>query len=143
MMLPHDRYRAYLETLTPETLVSIGDHVSDDVRFRDPFNDVRGVANLRQIFEHMFQTVGQVRFDIHHCLADGNTCLMQWTFHARLRQKPWSFEGSSRITFDGTGKVIEHIDYWDAARDLYEHFPLIGWLLSRIRRKIGKASEAH
>ena len=43
MTPPHDRYRRYLETLTPETLKAISDYVTEDVRFKDPFNDVRGV----------------------------------------------------------------------------------------------------
>jgi hypothetical protein len=42
-----DHYRQYLETLTPATLDFLGDYVTDDVRFRDPFNDVRGAAASR------------------------------------------------------------------------------------------------
>ena len=33
---PHERYRQYLESLTPESLGRLEEHVAEGVRFRDP-----------------------------------------------------------------------------------------------------------
>jgi steroid Delta-isomerase len=133
---PVENYRLFLETLTPGTLERLADYVAADVRFADPFNDVRGVGAMTRVFRHMFDNLGAVRFRIRHCVADGRTCLMAWRFEARLRGKPWAFDGMSLVRFDGDGKVVEHVDHWDAGRDFYERLPLIGGILRRLRRRV-------
>jgi len=62
MTAPHERYRRYLKTLTLETLDALPDYVIDDVRFKDPFNDVHGADAMHRVFRHMFDNVGNVRF---------------------------------------------------------------------------------
>jgi predicted ester cyclase len=136
MNTPHDRYRTYLETLTPETLAEISAYVTDDVRFKDPFNDTRGVDAMSRVFRHMFENVEDVNFDIHEMLAEGSVCLMAWHFGGKLSGKSWNFDGTSIIRFAEDGRVVEHIDHWDAGRNFYEHLPLIGWLLSAVRRRL-------
>lgn len=140
MTAPHERYRRFLESLTPESLPGLAEQVTPDVRFKDPFNDVRGVEAMGAVFAHMFETFGQVRFTVHHALAEDEVCLMAWRFESRLRGKPWAFEGTSLLRFAADGRVAEHSDYWDAARDFYERFPVIGWPLAAARRALGRRS---
>ena len=42
----------------------------------------------------------------------------------------------SELHFDEAGTLRAHIDHWDAAGQLYEKLPGIGWLLRRIRRRL-------
>jgi steroid delta-isomerase len=132
----HERYRRYLETLTPESLAQLSVHVTPDVRFKDPFNDVRGVESMAAIFQHMFENIPEVRFTVRHVMAEGDNCLMTWRFEGKLRGRAWGFDGASALRFAPDGRVAEHIDYWDAAENFYEHLPLIGCLLRRIRRRL-------
>ena len=136
MNTPQDRYRTYLETLTPESLAEISAYVTDDVRFKDPFNDTRGVDAMSRVFRHMFENVEDVNFDIHEMLAEGSVCLMAWRFGGRLSGKSWNFDGTSVIRFAEDGRVAEHVDHWDAGRDFYERLPLIGWLFATVRRRL-------
>ncbi len=131
-----DRYRHYLETLTPQTLDALGDHVAVDVRFKDPFNDVRGLNAMRRVFEHMFKNVSGIRFTVHGMAQDGATCFMNWRFAGRLGKREWVFDGASVITLGADGKVVSHIDHWDAASAFYERLPVIGWLLAWIRGRL-------
>jgi len=133
---PHERYRRYLETLTPEALARLSDHVTADVRFKDPFNDVRGVDAMERVFRHMFANVQGIRFRIHHAAMDGDRCLMQWRFEGTLRCGSWAFDGASKLRIAPDGRVAEHIDYWDAAENFYQRLPIIGWALSRIRHRL-------
>ncbi|MDX1425375.1 MAG: nuclear transport factor 2 family protein, partial [Kiloniellales bacterium] len=48
-------YANFYETLTPESLERLDALCAADVRFRDPFNDVSGVAAYRAILADMFQ----------------------------------------------------------------------------------------
>ena len=136
MTAPHERYRRYLETLSPDTLGDLAEYVTDDVRFCDPFNDVRGVDAMGRVFRHMFESVKDIRFRVHHMAMDGETCLMDWTFEGRLSGRFWVFDGTSVVTFSADGRVSDHIDHWDAGANFYERLPIIGWLLSRVRRRL-------
>lgn len=136
MSTPQDRYRTYLETLSVESLAEISTYVIENVRFKDPFNDTRGVDAMSRVFRHMFENVQDINFEVHEMLVEGSVCLMAWRFEGRLSGKPWCFDGTSVIQFAEDGRVAEHIDHWDAAGDFYERLPLIGWLLSTLRRRL-------
>jgi steroid Delta-isomerase len=131
-----ERYLSYLETLTPEKLVSLPNYVTDDVRFKDPFNDVTGIDAMRRVFDHMFRNVKDIRFSVRHVLGDQDYCLMTWRFQGMLRGKPWAFDGTSMIRFAPDGRVAEHIDYWDAASEFYQRLPVIGPMISWVRRRL-------
>lgn len=131
-----ERYCAYLESLTPATLKYLDQYVSADVHFRDPFNDVTGINRMRAIFEDMFENISNIEFVIADRLTQNQTTIITWTLSGVLLKKSWSVEGASKLTFDDDGLLTAHIDYWDAAGGLYEHFPVVGWLPRVLRRKL-------
>lgn len=131
-----DRYVAYLEALDPKTLADIGDYVTDDVRFADPFNDVRGCEKMVRIFEEMFENVGPVTFVVSRRMIEGDHAFISWQFSGTLLRKPWSFEGMSELTFAADGRVSSHIDRWDSGSSFWERMPVIGWLLRRMKRRL-------
>ena len=133
---PHERYRRFLETLTPASLDALREHVTADVHFKDPFNDVHNEADMARVFRHMFENVRDIRFVVHTTMAEDDRCLMAWRFEGRLRGRPWAFDGMSTLRFAEDGRVCEHIDYWDAAGTFYERLPIIGWLLATLRRRL-------
>ena len=132
----HDRYRRYLEDLSSATLGDLETYVTADVRFKDPFNDVRGVDAMRRIFQHMFENVQDVKFRAQDMASEGPMCFMSWRFEGKLRGNPWAFDGASIIRFAEDGRVTEHIDHWDAGGDFYERLPIIGSLLAFLRRRL-------
>ena len=66
MNASHQRYREYLENLSPGSLVELATSLTEDVHFKNPFNDVRGVAAMRRVFQHMFANIG----DLFCCVRD-------------------------------------------------------------------------
>lgn len=132
----HQRYRHFLETLTAKRLDRLAEIVDADVRFVDPFNDVRGADEMARVFQHMFDNVSDVQFSVRHMSSDGLTCLMDWHFKGRLRGSNWAFDGASVIQFGNDGRVRSHVDYWDAAQNFYERIPFIGRLLAAVRQQI-------
>jgi steroid delta-isomerase len=132
----HEAYRRYLETLSPSSLENLAAFVTPDVRFKDPFNDVRGVAAMQRVLTHMFDAVGPVFFRVTEMVSDKDSCMMHWRFSGTLRDSPWVFDGMTVVRFDGNGRVCEHIDYWDAAGAFYERLPAIGALLRWLRTRL-------
>ena len=52
-----DKYVLYLETLNSSTINLLDDYVAENVRFKDPFNDVMGSERMKAAFLHMFDNV--------------------------------------------------------------------------------------
>ncbi len=138
---PADAYIRFYEELGPDTVDRLREVASDDVRFRDPFNDVTGLEAYRRLLVKMYDTLPDAKFIVTHQSVDGDTCFIRWRSEATLRGKPWIVEGMSELRFAPDGKVREHIDHWDAAGQFYERFPIIGSMIRFIRRRVAKAHQ--
>ncbi|GJI99932.1 hypothetical protein RugamoR64_04710 [Duganella rhizosphaerae] len=128
---------AWYAALTPDTVPQAGKFYAADAQFRDPFNDVRGIAAIEAIFRHMFTHTEQPRFIIGERMAQGDQAFVTWLFVFSLRGVPYRIEGGSHLRFNQAGLVISHRDYWDAAEELLQKLPLVGapirWLRGRFR----------
>lgn len=127
------------QTLTPERVAQLGTLYAPHARFKDPFNDVQGVAEIIRIFEHMYQTLEQPRFQVTQRIVDGSQCFLTWEFHFAFRRfHPGVAQcilGGSHLVLDAQGRIVLHRDYWDAAEELYEKMPLLGALMRWLKRR--------
>ncbi|MES2264698.1 MAG: nuclear transport factor 2 family protein [Pseudomonadota bacterium] len=128
---------AWYAGLTPHTVARAGEFYAADAQFRDPFNDVRGVAAIKAIFRHMFAHTEEPRFVIGERIVQGDQAFVTWLFVFRLHGVPYQIAGGSHLRFNPAGLVVMHRDYWDAAEELLAKLPLIGapirWLRARFR----------
>ena len=129
-------YAKFLEGLNAENLPTLADHVTPDVRFVDPFNDVKGVDHMTRVFAAVFAEVGPVQFSVTEAHGNFDAGMIAWHFEAQLRGEAWVFDGTSVLKFSSDGRVYEHIDHWDAAACFYARLPVIGWLLAALRRRL-------
>ena len=135
------RYIRFYETLTAESLKGIDACFTPDATFKDPFNAVKGIDKIRLVFEDMFKTIGQPDFKVHDSAWSAENegqAYMRWTFKYRVQGKGalLSVDGASWMVFGIDGRVVSHVDHWDAAQGLYEHLPVIGWVLRSIRKRV-------
>ena len=129
---------AFYEALTPELLKRLDAVYADDARFIDPFNDVSGVAAIRRVFEHMFETLDAPRFQIVLTVTEGYHCFLLWNFRFRRKGRANAslIHGSTHVRFAADGRIAWHRDYWDPAREVYEFVPLLGALMRWLRRRL-------
>ncbi len=132
----------WFENLTPASLGQLSEFYAAEAQFKDPFNEVQGVAAIRNIFNHLFTQVADPRFVIGSRFSGADGTMLRWDFHFRTRgplsKKAIVVRGVSHLRFDISGKVTWHRDYWDASEELYAKLPLIGGLM-RSRQRIGRA----
>lgn len=126
----------FYATLTPASLAQLGYFYAPDARFRDPFNDVVGLPAIERIFRHMFASLAHPRFEVTNCLCDGREAMLGWIFRFGSGRGAREIRGVSHLRFDESGRVVEHIDHWDAARQLYETIPALGTVLRAVRRRL-------
>ena len=128
----------FFEQLTPSSVARFPEFYGADAWFKDPFNEVQGVAAIQRIFSHMFTQVGAPRFIVTGKVADADGALLIWEFHCLIRvwgrERPQVMRGVSHLKFDNQGRVNYHRDYWDAAEELYMKLPLVGTLMRGLRR---------
>jgi len=131
--------------MTEADIARIPDVFASDARFKDPFSDLRGHDRLRRLFTAMLRDVRDYRLVVDEHVMNGETGWLKWTMSGHVRAlgaERWVVTGVSIIRFDDEGKVSEHVDYWDAAGQMYERLPVIGWILRRIRGRFAAHSAA-
>jgi hypothetical protein len=130
---------AYFENLSPASVAQLGQLYAPQARFKDPFNDVTGLPDIRRIFDHMFVALIAPRFVVTQQIAQGAQCFLTWEFRFQFRGYHAGQEqvilGASHLVFDAQGLVTLHRDYWDAAEELYEKLPLVGSLMRWLKRR--------
>ena len=130
---------AYFENLSPASVAHIGQYYAAQARFKDPFNEVTGIPDIRRIFEHMFVALIAPRFVVTQQIGQGEQCFLTWEFRFQFRNYRVGTEqvilGASHLVFDARGLVVLHRDYWDAAEELYEKLPLVGSLMRWLKRR--------
>lgn len=131
----HD-YFAFFEALTPSGLDRLPSHLDSEARFKDPFNDVHGIDEIRRVFKHMFKVCDNPQFLVSEWALRENVAFVQWRFtYSRKHHDKRSdaIEGVSRIQFNADGMVTEHLDFWDPAEHIYQKLPVIGGLFRWLR----------
>lgn len=134
------RYVELFESLTPENVNQFKTLVTDDVRFADPFNDVRGFSKMNEILSDMFERSEDPSFKVYEWFEQPGFAYIRWEFRAKLPVLGvFKTVGVSRLSLNEKGLVSEHLDFWDSA-PLYMKLPLIGRILNKIRAKMALPS---
>ena len=130
-------YGRYFENLTPDTLPEIARIATPDMRFRDPFNDVRGIDNVVRLLGTMYAH-GTPRFEILDRALGQSAGYILWRFtnDPGGGRAPLMITGMSEIHFAPDGRISEHIDHWDSGGQFYERIPVLGWLIRLVRKRL-------
>ena len=122
-----NNYLNLFSNLNKENIKKFDDLVVKDIIFIDPFNNIKGLDNFKNIFYHMFDTVEEPKFDIVDYAQNKDHIFLKWkmTFYAFKASQ--TIEGMSDITLNKEGKVISHLDYWDSLNGIFIKLPFLGF----------------
>ena len=135
------RIVARFENLSVQDLPLLAEIYTPDARFKDPFNEVQGVAAIQRIFAHMFESLDGPRFVIRERIVQGEQCFLSWDFIFRMKRfstEEQVIRGGSHLRLAADGRIAVHRDYWDAAEELYEKLPLLGALMRWLKRRANR-----
>jgi steroid delta-isomerase len=135
------RVRAFYEALGPASLDRMDAVYAPDAWFRDPFNEVRGLPEIRRIFAQMFEHLDDCRFTFIDEAVDENGAFLTWDMTFRIRRlsprETRRIHGATHLRFAPDGRIAYHRDYWDAADELYAKLPVIGPVMRWLKRRLG------
>ena len=132
-----DKLIHFFESISQENTVDLKQIYTDDVFFKDPFNEVNGIQQVITIFDHMFRQLDQPRFVVTTHVHQGDQAFLTWDFlfkMKRFNRNEQCIRGASHIRFAADGRVSYHRDYWDVAEELYEKLPLIGSVMRGLKK---------
>ncbi|WP_411885575.1 nuclear transport factor 2 family protein [Polaromonas sp. YR568] len=134
-----DRIANTFQLLTPAGVETLGAIYAPDARFKDPFNDVQGLAAIQHVFRHMYESLENPRFVVTGRIVQDAQCFLTWEFHFAFKSfqqgRAQRILGGSHLVLDGEGRITLHRDYWDAAEELYEKLPVVGSLMRWLKRR--------
>lgn len=96
------------------------DMYAENVYFKDPMNEFRGVEQYRQMIGFIEQWFRDIALELHDVeQPQANTIITRWTL-CFTAPTPWqpriSIPGWSELQLNSAGLICSHIDYWNYSR---------------------------
>ena len=130
-------YVQLFEEISQERLIGIEAFISDDIHFKDPFNELNGIKQFRRLLVKTLRDVKNPQFNVTHKAWSNGVLFLRWSFNGKVKfLGHWNIEGMSEIQFNSDGLVNEHIDYWDASENFYNKIPFLGTIIQIIRKRL-------
>lgn len=96
----------------------------DNIIFQDSIQRIEGKAKFVAMCNRLAKRCKSLKMDISHIVKMDNIVMMDWKMTMSFRvfpEKP--IYGSTRLTFDHEGLIIEQRDYYDLWGDIYDGIP--------------------
>ncbi|MFC3033803.1 nuclear transport factor 2 family protein [Pseudoalteromonas fenneropenaei] len=136
-----ERFVTLYNQLNRENLATLAQIYSDSIEFRDPLHRIVGLNALHEYFSAMYENTQSVQFTLNDSTDAGDKAFIYWQMrfsHKRLRRgQPIVVEGHSQLYFAGD-KVCYHRDYFDVGSMLYEHLPLLGCVVRKLKARVAQ-----
>jgi ketosteroid isomerase-like protein len=139
-MLPTvlQRFSEVYTHLTKDQLSALKTVYSPEIEFQDPLHQVHGYAAFEAYFRALYSNLESCRFEIQQLFYQDNQACVIWTMHFVHPQlnsgKPVKVEGASHLQFN-EDYIEKHRDYTDLGQMLYEHIPVVGWVIRGIKSR--------
>ncbi|WP_422480961.1 nuclear transport factor 2 family protein [Pleomorphochaeta sp. DL1XJH-081] len=99
----------------------------EDILFRDSVQIIHGIEEFKAMTERLIARSNDLKMEINHTAQNDNTIFLEWEMTLSFKKYPnSSIYGSSRVTLDENGKIIEQRDYYDLWGDIFDNIPRFG-----------------
>ena len=138
-MTPLQQFLTLYTDLSDYSAGQLAKVYSDDVEFIDPVTTHQGLTAVEAYFERLLLNCQSCVFEIQSASIQGGAGHVSWIMrfqHRRLKNgKSIAVEGFSLLNFHN-GKVNRQQDYYDMGAMIYEHVPMVGPIVSALRRRL-------
>jgi len=131
------RFKDNFRDLKKADWSQLGELYSDDILFKDPVHEIRGLVTLEDYFTTLCAELNDCRFEYLDQLECDNACYVKWIMHfthPKLGKDPIDVRGVSHIRW--SDKIDFQEDFYDMGAMLYEQLPVLGnvtrWLRVRL-----------
>jgi hypothetical protein len=114
-------------------------YYDNNIYFRDSIQEIRGIKEFTAMTERLTKRSKDLKMKIVNAVMDENILFIEWEMTLSFKKYPSSvLYGSSRLTINNEGKIIEQRDYYDLWGDIFDNIPRFGKAFRKfMKRKFG------
>jgi hypothetical protein len=132
-----EQFKHCFQDLGKANLSQLSDIYANDVVFKDPVHEIRGLVGLEDYLTTLCPDLSHYRLEYLDELISEHSAYIKWVMHSKhpkLGEKMINVRGVSHLQF--SDKVDFHEDFYDMGAKLYEQIPVLGnvtrWLKLRL-----------
>ena len=114
-------------------------YYDNEIYFRDSIQKLWGMEEFRAMTERLTNRSNDLKMNIVRTAQQGKDIFIEWEMTIKYKRNPSSvLYGTSRVTLNDEGKIIEQRDYYDLWGDIFDNIPRFGKAYRRfMKRKFG------
>ena len=108
----------------------------ENIYFRDSIQELHGMNDFKAMTERLTTRSKDLKMKIVKAVMQKGVVFIEWEMTIGFKKYPNSIMyGSSRLTINDDGKIIEQRDYYDLWGDIFDNIPRFGKAYRRFMRK--------
>ncbi|MBT0585832.1 nuclear transport factor 2 family protein [Alteromonas oceanisediminis] len=146
-MTPIEKFERFYLQLQSKDISNIGDVYADDIELVDPIATHHGLDTVTQYFGKLLKGTRECEFKILSILPtsaqDANHSTYDYVVEWKMSFSAKKLKANKVIQVDGVTllktsdtHVIYHRDYYDMGQLVYEHVPLLGHIVRRLKEQL-------
>jgi hypothetical protein len=114
-------------------------YYDDNIYFRDSIQEIHGIDLFKEMTERLTERSKDLTMHIVRAIMEDHVIFIEWEMTISFKKRPSSvLYGTSRVTINDKGKIIEQRDYYDLWGDIFDNIPRFGKAYRRFMfRKFG------
>ena len=124
----------------PDFRTRIREVYAEDAFFNDTLKTVRGAEEIEDYLAASADAIEKGTVEFLDLVADDGNYYFRWKMTIRFKRFARGEDkhsvGMTHVRFDREGKVVLHQDFWDSSGGLFEHVPVLGWMLRRAKKRL-------
>ena len=111
-------------------------YYDENIRFRDSVQELRGIEEFVAMTRRLTDRSKDLSMNILRVVQQDRDIFIEWEMTIKFKKNPSSvLYGSSRVTLNEEGKIIEQRDYYDLWGDIFDNIPRFGKAYRRFMKK--------
>ncbi|MFC1525558.1 nuclear transport factor 2 family protein [Candidatus Latescibacterota bacterium] len=113
---------------------------AENAYLNDTLAQITGAEAIRDYFVSSLGGAESVTVEVTDVAVSNGNYYFRWIMDIQYKKlkkgEVTRSVGMSHIRFDREGKVIFHNDYWDSTSGFFEHVPVVGWLIGKVKARV-------
>jgi len=111
-------------------------YYDENILFRDSIQELRGMEEFKAMTERLTDRSKDLSMNIVRTVQQDRDIFIEWEMTIKYKKNPSSvLYGTSRVTLNEEGKIIEQRDYYDLWGDIFDNIPRFGKAYRRFMKK--------
>lgn len=111
-------------------------YYDNEIYFRDTIQEIHGIEEFTAMTERLTKRSKDLKMNIVMAVMEKNVIFLEWEMTIKFKKNPSSvLYGTSRLTLNSEGRIIEQRDYYDLWGDIFDNIPRFGKAYRKFMKK--------